>query len=107
MQGQVLKGHLDGLLLAALVDGPAHGYAIIESVREGSSGAFELREGTVYPALHRMEQAGLVRSRWAPEGGRRRRVYALTASGRRELERRREEWREFAGAMGAILEGAR
>jgi len=95
------------LLLAALADGPAHGYAIIESVRAGSGGAFDLREGTVYPALHRLEKAGLVRSRWAPADGRRRRVYVLTASGRRELDRRRVEWREFSGAMQAILEGGR
>jgi PadR family transcriptional regulator PadR len=107
MHGEVLKGHVDGLLLAALAHGPAHGYAIIESVREGSAGAFDLREGTVYPALHRMEQAGLVASRWGSEGGRRRRVYAVTAKGRRELDRQRGEWRQFAGAMHAIMDGGR
>lgn len=106
MQGEILKGHMDGLLLAALAPGPAHGYAIIESVRARSDGAFDLREGTVYPALHRMEQAGLVRSRWAREGGRRRRIYALTSAGERELDRQRAEWRTFAGAMHAILEGS-
>jgi PadR family transcriptional regulator, regulatory protein PadR len=107
MQGEVLKGHVDGLLLAALARGPAHGYAIIELLRTGSGGAFDLREGTVYPALHRMEEAGLVTSRWGREGGRRRRVYAVTATGRRELDHQRGEWREFAGAMQAILEGGR
>jgi PadR family transcriptional regulator PadR len=107
MQGEVLKGHVDGLLLAALARGPAHGYAIIESLRVGSDGTFDLREGTVYPALHRMEQAGLVRSRWGRESGRRRRVYELTTKGRRELDRQRGEWRQFAGAMQAILEGGR
>jgi PadR family transcriptional regulator PadR len=107
MQGEVLKGHVDGLLLAALARAPAHGYAIIESLRVGTDGTFDLREGTVYPALHRMEQAGLVRSRWGSESGRRRRVYELTANGRRELDRQRGEWRQFAGAMQAILEGGR
>jgi DNA-binding PadR family transcriptional regulator len=107
MQGEVLKGHVDGLLLAALAPGPGHGYAIIELVRESSDGAFDLREGTVYPALHRMERAGLVRSRWSREAGRRRRVYEVTAKGKRELDRHRGEWRQFAGAMQAVLEGGR
>jgi PadR family transcriptional regulator PadR len=107
IHGQVLKGHLDGMLLAALTSGPAHGYAIIESLRAASGGAFDLPEGTVYPALHRMEQAGLVSSRWSRDTGRRRRVYTLTAKGQRELVRRRGEWRQFAGAMQAVLEGGR
>jgi PadR family transcriptional regulator len=105
MQGEVLKGHVDGMLLAALLAGPAHGYAIIESLRSASGGTFDLPEGTVYPALHRMEQAGLVASRWSRETGRRRRVYTLTAKGRRELDHRRGEWRQFAGAMQAVMEG--
>jgi PadR family transcriptional regulator PadR len=105
MHGQVLKGHTDGLMLAALSHGPAHGYAIIELLRAESNGALDLPEGTVYPALHRMEHAGLVRSRWAREAGRRRRVYQVTPEGRRELDRQRGEWRQFAGAMHAIFEG--
>ena len=105
MRGEALKGHLDGLLLAALADRPAHGYVIIESLRKASGGTFDLPEGTVYPALHRLEQAGLLASSWSREFGRRRRVYALTARGRRELDERRGEWRQFAGAMEAILEG--
>jgi DNA-binding PadR family transcriptional regulator len=57
----------------------------------------------VYPALHRLEAAGLVDSRWSSASGRRRRVYSLTRSGRRELARRRDEWRTFAGAVGAVV----
>jgi DNA-binding PadR family transcriptional regulator len=105
MRGEALKGHLDVMLLAALAARPAHGYVIIESLREASDGAFDLPEGTVYPALHRLEQAGLLASRWSRESGRRRRVYALTARGRRALDERRGEWRQFAGAMAAVLEG--
>ncbi len=107
MRGEALKGHLDGMLLAALAAGPAHGYLVIESLREASGGDFDLPEGTVYPALHRLEQAGLIRSRWARVSGRRRRIYALTAKGRRELDERRGEWRRFAGAMEAVLEVGR
>ena len=64
MRGEALKGHLDGMLLAALAAGPAHGYMIIESLREASGGTFDLPEGTVYPALHRLEQARLIKSRF-------------------------------------------
>ena len=75
----MLKGHLDLIVLAALSAGPAHGYAVIEEIRRKSGHAFDLPEGTIYPALHRLEQAGLLVSRWVTaESGRRRRVYALT-----------------------------
>ena len=86
MRGQALKGHLDGMLLAALEDGPRHGYAIMEALRAGSGGQFDLPTGTIYPALHRLERAGLVRTTWSGEGGRRRRLYELTPAGRRMLD---------------------
>jgi DNA-binding PadR family transcriptional regulator len=101
MRAELLKGHLDLLLLAVVADLPRHGYAVIEELRR--RGGFELPEGTVYPALHRLEAAGLVDSRWSSVSGRRRRVYSLTRSGRRELARRRDEWRTFAGAVGAVV----
>ena len=82
MEGEMLKGHLDMIVLAALSAGPAHGYAVIEEIRRRSGQAFDLPEGTIYPALHRLEQAGLLVSRWTTsESGRRRRVYALTRRG--------------------------
>jgi DNA-binding PadR family transcriptional regulator len=101
MRAELLKGHLDLLLLAVVANTPRHGYAVIEELRR--RGGFELPEGTVYPALHRLEAAGLVDSRWSSASGRRRRVYSLTRSGRRELARRRDEWRTFAGAVGAVV----
>jgi PadR family transcriptional regulator len=99
----VLKGHLDGLVLAALEGHPAHGYGIIRRLRLRSSEVFRLAEGTVYPTLHRLERDGLVTSRWTSESGRRRRVYRLTRAGREALLVRRLEWRTFAGAMEAVL----
>jgi PadR family transcriptional regulator PadR len=69
MQGEALKGHLALLLLGVVRDSPAHGYAIIEELRRSSGGALDLPEGTVYPALHRLEKAGLLASRWSEEGG--------------------------------------
>lgn len=105
MRQDVIRGHLDGLVLAVLGSGPAHGYALIELLRERSGGVFNLPEGSVYPALHRLEQAGLVDSAWSEAGGRRRRVYALTAQGRRAVTQRRREWRSFATAVDSVWQG--
>ena len=103
MRAEALKGHLDGLILATLSDAPAHGYAIAQALRGRSGGAFDLAEGTLYPALHRLERAGLVASEWSTESGRRRRTYRLTRSGERALGERRSEWRLFASAVEAVL----
>jgi DNA-binding PadR family transcriptional regulator len=103
MRAEALKGHLDGLLLAVVAEEPAHGYAIVERLRDRSGGAFDLPEGTVYPALHRLEQAGLLKSGWAPGATRRRRVYTLTAKGRKRLGERRAEWGSFSRAIDAVL----
>jgi PadR family transcriptional regulator, regulatory protein PadR len=103
MRAEVLKGHLDALLLATLAGGPRHGYAIKEALRAGSGGRFDLPTGTVYPALHRLERAGLVRGSWSTVNGRRRRSYKLTAAGRRALSRERSAWQEFSTAVTALL----
>jgi PadR family transcriptional regulator PadR len=105
MNAETLKGHLDLLLLAAVQPGPAHGYAIAEKLRTRSSGTFDLPEGTLYPALHRLERAGLLNSRWSEVNGRRRRVYQLTAKGQRALAVRHDEWRDFARAVQSVVEG--
>ena len=103
MKAETLKGHLDGLILATLAAGPAHGYAVIEQLTRRSGGAFELAEGTVYPVLHRLEAEGLLASSWSEAAGRKRRVYRLTRRGRSALEGRRREWRAFSGAVEAVL----
>ena len=105
MNAETLKGHLDLLLLAAVQSLPAHGYAIAEMLRTRSAGAFELAEGTLYPALHRLERSGLLLSRWSEVNGRRRRVYQLTPKGRRALAKKDNEWRYFARAVHAVVEG--
>ena len=102
----MLKGHLDMIVLAALAAGPAHGYAVIEEIRRKSGQAFDLPEGTIYPALHRLEEAGLLASRWmTAESGRRRRVYQLTRRGERALAERRALWQRFSDAIGGLLDG--
>jgi PadR family transcriptional regulator PadR len=105
VRGEALKGHLDLLLLAGLEARPAHGYALVERLRSRSEGAFDLAEGTLYPALHRLEESGLVASQWNEESGRRRRVYQLTAKGRKSLTHRQTEWRAFARAVDGVVEG--
>ncbi len=105
MKGQTLKGHLDLLLLAVISDGPKHGYAVIDELRERSGNAFDLPEGTVYPALHRLEKAGLLRSDWSVVQGRRRRTYRLTDRGRGALGEQGRTWTEFSGAIANVLKG--
>ncbi len=103
MKTDIHKGHLDAMVLAALEAEPAHGYAIIQRLRGRSDDVFRLPEGTIYPALHRLERDGLVKSRWTSASGRRRRVYRITPSGQEALEVGRLEWKTFARAVEAVL----
>ncbi|AXB47668.1 PadR family transcriptional regulator [Amycolatopsis albispora] len=103
MRADAVRGHLDGLLLAVLEPGPLHGYAIIAAVQQRSAGALELRTGTIYPALNRLERLGLLRSGWQSVGERRRRCYELTDAGRRGLAAERSGWAEFTTAIGSVL----
>ena len=103
MRSDVVRGHLDVMLLAVLEDAPRHGYAIIEALREKSAEVFDLPEGTVYPALHRLERAGLLESEWHDVNGRRRRRYKLTTTGTRALGEKRAEWANFSSAVQNVL----
>ena len=105
MRGQALKGHLDLLLLTVLSDGPKHGYAVIEELRLRSDHTFDLPEGTVYPALHRLEKAGYLSSGWSEVHGRRRRTYTLTKQGSSALQEQRNAWTEFSEAISRVLRG--
>ena len=103
MKGEALKGHLDLLLLAVLHMRPAHGYAVIEELSRLSGSTFDLTEGTIYPALHRLERTGLISSRWSEETGRKRRVYELTDRGRAALGELHDDWRRFSDGVNALL----
>jgi DNA-binding PadR family transcriptional regulator len=99
-----LRGHLDLLLLSTLRQtGVAHGYALIVALRDKSGGTFDLPEGTVYPALHRLERDGLVTSEWDTGASRRRRLYRLTPAGIASLAAKRREWRAFARGVQAVV----
>jgi len=101
-----LRGHLEALVLAVLAEGPAHGYAVIVRLRERSKGEFEIAEGTLYPALHRLESEGRISSSWSEVHGRRRKIYKVTKAGAVELERKRVRWSEFSNAVTQVLGGA-
>src|SRR4029077_942180 len=105
MRAEAVKGHLDSILLASLEAEPLHGYAIMEAVRAGSRASFDLPTGTVYPALHRLERAGLIRSKWSTVSGRRRRTYELTERGRHRLAQERLSWKQFSRAVSTLLGG--
>jgi PadR family transcriptional regulator, regulatory protein PadR len=103
MKADALNGQLDPLILATVAEESAHGYAILQRLKERSSGAFDLAEGTIYPALHRLERDGLLSSKWSTGSVRRRRVYSLTRAGTSALELRRQEWKHFAHAVEAVM----
>ena len=103
MRGEVLKNHLELLVLTALKAGPGHGYLIIRAIRDRSEGEFELLEGSLYPALHRLERDRLVTSSWSSVGGRKRRVYKLSRKGLAALEQQQRDWRRFERAMNLVL----
>ena len=104
MRAEALKGHLDALLLAALEAGPAHGFAVMAELRRRTGGTVDLESGTLYPALRRLEEAGLIVGAWTTGPGRRRREYQLTDRGRAALSNERGVWRDFVATIGAVLE---
>jgi PadR family transcriptional regulator, regulatory protein PadR len=105
MKNDKTKGQLDLLLLSVLSSGPGHGYELITRLRTSSSGVFDLPEGTVYPALHRLEAGGLVAVGTETVAGRRRRIYTLTTQGRSALAAHTAQWREHRDAVGQVLGG--
>jgi PadR family transcriptional regulator, regulatory protein PadR len=103
----LLQGTLDLLVLKSLSLAPLHGWGISKRIRERSRDALQVNQGSLYPALYRLEDRGLIRAAWgvSPEG-RRAKFYSLTAAGRRQLEEERAQWRDFAAAMELVLQGA-
>jgi PadR family transcriptional regulator, regulatory protein PadR len=106
-QSDVLRGAIDLLALKALAAGPEHGWGVGQRIQERSGGELEVNQGSLYPALQRLEHRGLVTSEWGTsENGRRARYYRLTATGRRALGVEMDGWRRFAAAVELVLAGA-
>jgi len=107
--GEALRGHLENLILAALARGDAHGFELLKRLEEAAAGALKLKEGSLYPALYRLESAGLVEGNWEkemqsnPRRGPRRRIYRLTKKGRGRLAEARGEFEQFVSVIGGIL----
>jgi DNA-binding PadR family transcriptional regulator len=103
VKGELLKGHLDLILLAVLAEGSAYGYGLIRVLRSRTGGMLDLTEGTIYPVLHRLEQAGYLKSQSLTVRSRRRRLYTMTGTGQDELTRLRREWYQFALGVEKLL----
>ena len=106
----LVRGSVVPIVLSLLSDRAMYGYEIVKTVNDRTGGRLEWREGTLYPALHRLQAGGLVSATWADAPsdeapGRKRKYYSITRRGRRELARRNDEWRQFSSAVNAILLG--
>lgn len=101
------QGTLDLLLLRTLAAGPLHGWAISERVQQVSSDVLRIQQGSLYPALHRLERRGWIKAQWGTsENNRRARYYELTRAGRKQLEKEEESWRRLVAAVAQVLESA-
>ena len=107
IEGDALRGHLENLILAVLARGDAHGLEILRRLETAGCGALALKEGTLYPALYRMEESGLLKAEWEDNAertrGPRRRIYRLSPKGKRQLAKSREQFQEFVQVIGGIL----
>ena len=108
--GDALRGHLELLVLSLLEAGEAHGYELLQRIEARGCGALSMREGTLYPVLYRLEEAGKIEGIWengkGQRRGPRRRIYRLTRDGKRELGAQRDGWKNFVRVLGPIVEGA-
>ena len=104
IRNQIRKGSSEILILRLLQDEPMYGYQIVQELKKRSSGYFDMKEGLLYPTLHRMKQAGLVTSEWQTTDGRRRKYYRLTPDGKEMLREGSAEWDNFMREMQAILQ---
>ncbi len=104
----LLQGTLEMLVLRTLENGPQHGWAIARRIQQTSGDVLQVQQGSLYPALHRLERMGAVTATWRPsETGRQARFYSLTPAGERRLEKERAQWRRLSAAVDLVIEGAK
>lgn len=107
LPSELLRGTLDLMILKTLTRGPLHGWGVAQAIRDGSGGVFDVNQGSLYPALHRLKRRGWVTSEWSiSENGRRARFYTLTAAGRRQLTEEEEAWSASSSAVDRLLRWA-
>ncbi|HKE28829.1 MAG TPA: PadR family transcriptional regulator [Bryobacteraceae bacterium] len=105
-KSELLQGTLDLLVLKIVALGPIHGYAIAQRINQISREVLQVQQGSLYPALHRLEKRGLLKAEWRETGGRDAKYYSLTRAGRRELNAEQANWNRLAGAVALILRTA-
>ena len=104
MQGELLQGTLDLLILKTLAGGPMHGWGVAQKIHVLSQDILQVNQGSLYPALHRLEQQGLIAAQWgASENNRQAKFYELTRAGRKQLAEETRNWERMAGAVARIL----
>lgn len=105
MDTELVKGTLSLLILSLLSRKPMYGYEIVTTVRQDTDGAFQWKEGSLYPSLHKLERAGLIRAQWqGARGSRRRKYYHLTSAGRAALAEKTDDWAQLCRAINRVLE---
>jgi PadR family transcriptional regulator PadR len=102
-KSDLLQGTLDLLVLKVVAMGPIHGYAIAQRINQISREVLQVQQGSLYPALHRLEKRGMLSGEWREIGGRDAKFYSLTRAGRRQLDAEQENWNRLAGAVALIL----
>lgn len=104
LQGDLIRGALEMLILRTLVDGPRHGYDIAEQIEAGSDRKLSIEEGSMYPALYRMQKRGWIEAEWGrSDNNRKAKFYSLTPEGRRQLAAAAERWEGFTGAVAKVM----
>jgi len=104
----LLRGNIPTIILAVVSEAPLHGFAIAREINQRSNNALQLKQGTLYPALHALERDGWITGEWEIPGGERpRKIYTLTPAGVAELERRMQAWDKFAAAMDSVTRSKR
>ncbi|SPE36493.1 Transcriptional regulator, PadR family [Candidatus Sulfopaludibacter sp. SbA3] len=105
-KSELLQGTLDLLVLKIVAFAPIHGYAIAQRINQISRDVLQVQQGSLYPALHRLEKRGLLSAEWRETGGRDAKYYSLTRTGRKQLEAEERNWNRLAGAVALILKTA-
>ena len=106
-QRDLLRGSLDLMVLSTLGKGAKYGYLILQEIRDASRGRVDLKAGTIYPLLHRLEAAKLIRSSWDDSSGRNRKWYELTPAGQRRLQQHAQDWHSYADCVTRLLDSVR
>jgi PadR family transcriptional regulator, regulatory protein PadR len=101
----LVQGTLDLLILKTISLEPQHGWAIAKRIQQISNEVLQVQQGSLYPALHRLEQQGWIRAKWGESNGRQAKFYSLTAAGRTQLERERESWSRLSAAINLVVDG--